>query len=259
VQQGGETLWLRANGLRIKAKIYQSARRSDHPVLAVVLHGDLLEPGAPPTYHYEFARRAAGQIDNLVVAALLRPGYADDEGDRSEGRQGLRTGDNYTPEVIDAVAQIAGALRARFHPAAALLVGHSGGAAISADVLGRHPGVVDGALLVSCPCDVTAWRRRMIRSQFSRIGPFSLLFLAPVKSLSPLDLAGGVRPSARIRLVVGSRDNTAPPEFTLRYAAALQRHGVDAAVRIAPGLEHNMLLEPVVFDQLRLLIGSLSK
>ena len=224
-----------------------------------MLHGDLLEPGSPPTYHYEFARRAAGRIDNLVVAALLRPGYADDEGDRSEGKQGLRTGDNYTPEVVDAVAKDIDALRERFHPAAAVLVGHSGGAAISADVLGRHPSAVDGALLVSCPCDLAAWRRSMLRSQFSRVGPFSLLFLAPVKSLSPLDLAAVVRPSARVRLIVGSRDSVAPPEFTARYAAALRRYGVDAGVEIAPGLEHNILLEPVVLDQLKLLIGSLSR
>ena len=118
VPSGGETMWIDANGLRLKTKIYKSSKMSDRSVLVLVLHGDLLAPGAPPTYHYAFARRAAEQMDDVVAAALLRPGYGDDDGDRSEGKQGLCTGDNYTPEVVDRVAQAIRTLQTKFHPAA---------------------------------------------------------------------------------------------------------------------------------------------
>ena len=50
------------------------------------------------------------KIDDSVVVALLRPGYRDHTGERSEGEQGLKTGDNYTPEVVEAVAQVDGVL-----------------------------------------------------------------------------------------------------------------------------------------------------
>jgi pimeloyl-ACP methyl ester carboxylesterase len=256
---GGETMWITANGLRLKTKIYRSSRSSDHPVLILVLHGDLLAPGEPPTYHYAFARTATERMNDVMAAALLRPGYADDDGDRSEGKQGMRTGDNYTPEVVDGVAQSIRTLQANFHPAATVLVGHSGGAAIAGDLLGRHPSQVNAALMVSCPCDLPVWRKHMMKYYFPKVGPFSLLFLAPVKSLSPIDLAGKVPPSTRVRMVVGDRDPVAPPELTREYAELLRRHGVDAAVTIAPGLTHNILLEPVVFEQLKSLVEVLEK
>ena len=250
----GETVWVAANGHPLKATIYKSAKLSPHPILIVVLHGDLLEARVAPSYHYEFARRLANQADDVVVAALLRPGYIDGVGDQSAGKRGFAIGDNYTPEIVDAIGQTVDALKAKFLPAATIIVGHSGGATISADLLGRQPGKVGAALLVSCPCDVPAWRHHMVRERFSHIGPFSLLFLLPVKSLSPLDLTSSVPPATRVRMVVGSQDLTAPPRFTQEYADALRKRGIDVAVTIAPGLEHNILLEPVVFDQLRELL-----
>lgn len=247
----GETLWLQANGLLLKTKIYRSARLSEHPTLIVVLHGD--SPFAPPSYQYAFARQAAGKIDNLVVAALLRPGYKDDAGDQSQGIRGKTTGDNYTPETVDAVAQVIDQLKARFNPAGTILAGHSGGAAITGNVLGRWPAEIDGALMVSCPCDLVAWRRHMLRMQWNPI------WLMPVKSLSPVDLADHVRPGVVVRMLVGSEDPLAPPELTQEYAAALRKHGDNVTVTVAPGLKHDILLEPVAFDALRNLVEAVSK
>jgi pimeloyl-ACP methyl ester carboxylesterase len=243
-------LWLNDGGLRLKTKIYKSANLTDRPVLLLVLHGDLLEAAPEPTYTYLFARRAAAQMDNLIAAAVLRPGYSDDAGDRSDGSRGLATGDNYTPQVVSAVADAVRELKARFHPLATVLAGHSGGSAIAADVLGREPAEADGTLLVSCPCNVPEWRKHMARAQFRRTGPLSLLFLLPVHSLSPLDRVDYVPRSAHVRMVVGSEDPTTPVKFTEEYANKLRGHGVDARVTIAPGLGHNILLTPVVFEQL---------
>lgn len=244
-----ETLWLSANGLRLKTEIYNHPTLNDHPTLIVVLHGD--SPFGPPSYQYEFARRAAVQIYNAVVVAILRPGYTDDSGDKSEGTRGETTGDNYTPQVVDAVAQAIEQLKGKFHPAATVLVGHSGGAAITADLLGRWPTEVNAALLVSCPCDLTKWRKHMYEMQKTPI------WLIPVQSLSPIELVNKVSPSVHVRMLVGSEDPVAPPALTEEYAEALKNHGVDVEVKIAPGLQHDILMQPVALVQLVMLVDSL--
>jgi pimeloyl-ACP methyl ester carboxylesterase len=252
----GEILWVKANGLRLKTNIYRSAKLSRHPVLIVVLHGDLLGVRAipPTTYHYLFAHEATMKMDDLIVAALLRPGYRDDTGEQSQGERGLTTGDNYTPEVVDAVAQVIDQLKGKFHPAHTVLAGHSGGAAITGDLLGRWPSGVDAAFMVSCPCDLVAWRKHM--QQMQNNNP---IWSVPVKSLSPIELAGKVLPSVRVRLLVGSEDPVAPAEMSERYAEVLRNHVDDVKVTIMPGLEHDILLEPVTLEALRTLVEMVRK
>jgi predicted esterase len=247
----GETLWLTGENLRLKLKIYKSEKLSGRPVLVIVLHGD--SPFHPPSYQYEFARDAAARFDNLMVAAVLRPGYADGTGDRSEGVRGLTTGDNYTPQVIDAIQQVIEQLKRKYKPSAVVLVGHSGGSAISADLIGRWPSLANGALLVSCVCDVTAWRKHMAEKQFNPI------WFAPVKSLSPTDLVDQISPSVHVRMLVGSKDDVAPPELTQKYAAALRARGIDVQVTVVQGLPHEILLEPASYDQLKALVKSVEK
>ena len=225
---------------------WRGSGATSHRVLVVVLHGDL----PSPSYHYEFSRQAALMINNVVIAALLRPGYTDGAGDRSDGEMGLTTGDNYTPDVVDTLAEIVRQLKQKFHPARTVLAGHSGGAAISADLLGRWPALANAALLVSCPCDVPVWRKHMLELQKNPI------WLAPVKSLSPMDLLDKIPHSVRVRMLVGGDDPVAPPQLSRRYADALRRQGDDVSLTIVPGLKHNMLLEPPVFDALKALVES---
>ena len=86
------------------------------------------------------------------------------------------------------------------------------------------------------------------------------IWSAPIHSLSPLELAqaGRVSPSVRVRLLVGSKDDVAPPELSQRYAEALRAHNVDATLTVVPGLEHDILLEPVKFEALKSLVRELS-
>jgi pimeloyl-ACP methyl ester carboxylesterase len=113
-------------------------------------------------------------------------------GERSEGEIGRAIGDNYTADRVDAVAGIIEQLKTKFHPAHTVLVGHSGGAAITGNLWGRHPSAVDGALLVSCDCDVTAWRKHMEQLQ-----PTNPAWTRPIAILSPRDVADGVSFGAR--------------------------------------------------------------
>jgi pimeloyl-ACP methyl ester carboxylesterase len=50
--------------------------------------------------------------------------------------RGYTTGDNWTPEAVNAVATVLSELKDRYHPRRAILVGHSGGAANSWQFIG---------------------------------------------------------------------------------------------------------------------------
>ena len=214
-----KTLWLEGNKLKLKTTIYESAKLTSHPVLVVVLHGDLLgfRMVPPTTYHYVFANEAARKMEDVVVAAVLRPGYRDHSGERSDGQQGLATGDNYTPEVVDAVAGVIELLKARFQPAHTVLTGHSGGAAITGDLLARWPSTVDGALVASCPCDLVAWRKYMMRLQNN-----NPIWSKPISGLSPQELATKVSPSVHVAVLVGEEDDVAPASMRA-YAETLKK------------------------------------
>lgn len=257
VHDSSEALWIPVRGGPIKATLYRSADLARHPTLVVVLHGDLLDPREVPSYHYAFAHRVAIQNTDVVVAALLRPGYTDGAGDQSGGWKGHAAGDNYTPEVIDTIGRAIDELRQRVAASATVLVGHSGGATIAADLIGRQPRDLNAALLVSCPCDVGRWRRHMAWNQVQALDLAAFLFLLPAQSLSPIDLVPNVPTSVAVDLVVGAQDAIAPPVLTEQYAAALRRRGITVTTTIAPGLGHNILLSPPVFQRLRGLLNRL--
>jgi predicted esterase len=245
----GATEWIPVASGKLKVRTFTSPAAGQHPILIVVLHGDA--PFARPSYQYEFAERAAGSGD-VVAAAILRPGYADPSGDASSGDRGLTTGDNYTRDRIDMIVAAVRQLQARHHARATVLVGHSGGAAIVADILGLYPDLARRALLASCPCDLPAWRAYM-----KSVHP-TPLWDEPVESLSPVDFATRVPRRDEIVLMVGGEDATAPPRFTQAYADALRKGGVRAEVDILPGRDHEVLLDPAVVQRLQRMIGSMT-
>ena len=269
-QIGGTTLWLDVAQGRVKAQVFARETVSDRPILVLVLHGDIPDPR--PDYQYLVAkavtvewpdapsvlpalRTALGtdwRDEEIVAAGILRPGYEDPYGDRSSGDMGRAIGDNYTLEVVDAIASVAQQLKASYNARAVVLVGHSGGGAIVANVLGRYPDLADGALLVACGCDPEAWRSRM-RAQ----NP-APIWDEPNPSLLPLSLVGQVRRETTVRLIVGEEDDVILPEDIRRYAEALQQRGVDAQLTIEPGLGHNMLITPAAFRELGFLIQELA-
>jgi pimeloyl-ACP methyl ester carboxylesterase len=245
----GRTEWIGDTGQRVKAELFPSSDAGTAPVLVIVLHGDA--PAAKPTYQYDFAAKAAMQLHGIIAAALLRPGYTDGEGDTSDGKRGDATGDNYTPEVLDRLDATVRKLKVDLHSSAVVLVGHSGGAALSADLIARDPGLANATLLLSCPCDVPAWRQHM-----KTLYP-SPLWDQPVPSVSPMDVVDKISQKMRIWMMVGDKDNVAPPDFTQRYAAALKKNGIDADVTVLPGRDHEILLDDAVIPELSKVIAVL--
>jgi pimeloyl-ACP methyl ester carboxylesterase len=264
-----ETQWIDVAGGRLKTQVFESRTDGRRPILILILHGDL--PNPPPDYQYIFAKLVTEGIpeyperstllrnalgpgwdkQDIVAAGILRPGYTDPSGDRSSGEMGRAVGDNYTPEVVDAVAAAARQLASKYDARAVVLVGHSGGGAIAANVLGRHPDVADAALLVACGCDPEAWRARMRARQ-----PRSI-WDGPISSLMPLALVDDIAPDTRVRLLQGANDDVVLPDDNRKYAAALRERGIDVQLNVAPGLGHNILMSPEAFRELGLLVNAL--
>lgn len=213
--------------------------------LIVVLHAD----GQPS--HYAFAAAAARAVPQSAAVAVLRPGYADGTGHSSPGDRGSGTGDNYTADRITAVGDSITALRARYPKARTILVGDAGGAAIAANLAGTRPGLLDGMVLVSCPCTLPEWRARMQKQDPAWGGT--------VTSLDPLKTSGGVLPSLRAAVLVGADDSVTPIPFSRAYAEALTLRGVATDYRIVPGKGHELLNDPEVLAATTRLAAALAK
>ena len=211
----------------LHAETFGPARGAQVRTLIVVLHSD----GAPD--HYRFAAAAAQAVPASAAVALLRPGYADAAGKTSPGERGTETGDNYTRDRIAAVGDAIAAVHRRYPNARIVLVGDAGGAAIAANLAGVRPGLIDGMVLVGCPCTLPEWRKLM-------------KWQDTVQSLDPLQTAGGIPSVLRAAVLVGADDQVTPVKFSRAYAEALTLRGIATDYRIVPGKGHDLLDHPEV-------------
>lgn len=223
---------------RLHLETFGAARPSQTRTLIVVLHGD--GDTAARSDHYRFAAEAARAVPESAAVALLRPGYDDAKGNRSPGERGSDTGDNFTSDRITAVGDAIASLRQRYADARIIIVGDAGGAAIAANLAGIRPGLIDGMVLVGCPCTLPEWRALMQAK--APAGGWG----TRVTSLDPLKTAGGVAPSLRVAVLVGADDKVTPAALSRAYAEALALRGVATDYRIVPGKGHDLLNDPEV-------------
>ncbi len=260
----GDVRWMDVPQGQLKTKVYATGSLSDSPVLVVVIHGDGGRGTPRPSLQYAIAqmiaegfdkpdipeefRRSLGpplRFDDVVAAGLLRPGYTDKEGDRSDGRLGNRTGDNHTHKVTEAVATAVNTLKKDFNARAVILIGHSGGATISANILALFTDTADAALLVGCGCDMAVIRARY----YDRTGYAA--WAAPTDSLDPMTTAHKVPAIKKVRLVAGENDDIVFPDDIRRYADALTANGVDVEMVVEPDHGHiSVFFTPVTFNTL---------
>jgi pimeloyl-ACP methyl ester carboxylesterase len=231
VIQGGE--------YRLHTEAFAARDVSKTPALVIVLHGDA--PRAKPGYHYRFAAAVAGQSSDVVAVGLLRPGYTDPAGNTSDGVRGLTTGDNYNARNTDSIAAAIGELKRRWNARKVVLVGHSGGAALTANILGRHPKAVDAAVVVACPCDVTKWRAHMYNQQ--RWDGW----LEKVDTVSPIEVMPNIASELPVRMLVGTADDVTPPSLSIEYEAAAKKLGKNVTLHQLEGVDHEALFAPAVF------------
>jgi len=107
-------------------------------------------------------------------------------------------------------------------------MGHSGGAAQLGSVIGQRAGLVDGAILLSCPCDVKRWR--------APNRPFP-------RSQSPSDFAASTSPATQVIAITGANDDNTYSALASDYVSSLQAAGVNAKFVEVPNAGHHRLSE----------------
>jgi pimeloyl-ACP methyl ester carboxylesterase len=239
---GGTAVLVGVQGHRMAGRAYLGSSPVPVSRLVVVIHGDA--PFVRPGYHYHFASALADRLPGTRVVAILRPGYADPYGGRSDGDRGFAVGDNYTRAFVDQLAAAISLLRSRSPELGTMLVGHSGGAALSADVALLYPGLVTRAFLVGCPCDVPAFRRHMARAQWNP------LWLVHVNSISPLQTLEGTQSRTSVIAISGSTDPIKLPEYAERYVSRARQLGMLADMIVLPDRGHEILNDPAVLERI---------
>ena len=242
-------LWVQGGPYQLFARAFSSKTLSVHPILVIVLHGDGPPPYEHPDYQYDFASKVAAMNQNVVAVGLLRPGYMDPDGNHSEGKSGERDGDNWNAQNTDAIANAIEKLKRRYKAEKVIVAGHSGGAVITANILGRYPQLIDAALLVSCPCgDVNVWRESMF--QLTHIP----VFKGNIISLSPITQIKSISNLVPIVMMTGTEDNVAPLRVAEQYQAAALKAGKNITLIKLPGRPHNTFVYPKVFTELEEII-----
>lgn len=207
-----------ANGLAYEA-FGAASGSGGRPVLAVFVHGDV-SAGGPADYMYAYAKQFAAGRKNVVAVALLRPGYYDRTGHRSDGSDNGRR-DTFHSGNNRAVAGAISELRQRYNARSVVALGHSGGAGTIGVVAGNNPGLINGLVLVSCPCDVPAWNASRGRR--------------PGSAQSPVDYVSGIPGGTPIVAVTGQADDNTRPELATDYVAKAQARGLPAKVQLVGG------------------------
>ena len=215
--------WLRAGQLCLGVETFGADNVSPRPQLVVMIHGDSSK-GGPVDYFYPIAKQVSAEPD-VVAVALLRPGYGDGAGKVSDGRNWGRV-DLYTPENIDAVAAALRQLKTQYKARRLIVLGHSGGAVTTAIMIGRYPGLIDVAMLISCPCDIVKWNQMIHRTAFTR-------------SLLPMAYLDRVAKTTDVVAMTGRDDAWTAPSTVTGYVDGLKARGVDAVFIPVPVNNHD--------------------
>lgn len=194
--------------------------------LIIFIHGDGYG-GGPSDYMYWNARRFGTK--GVVAIGLIRPGYYDSEGNHSTGNS-YRDWDNYRPDVIATVAAAIEVLKNHYQADYVVLAGHSGGSMISGVIIGKHPSLVNAAVLGACGCNVPDWR--IMRRGYNN---WRL-------SLSPHDFIGKIDKKTTVVAVTGGNDGNTKPVLARDYVASLKGKGIDATYIEVPGVGHDYIV-----------------
>ena len=191
--------------------------------LVVILHGDLWRGGAVDQM---FPLGMAVAHRGVSTVVMIRPGYSGGGG-RSSGRatRNQRHHERYSTGEIDSIATAVAELKSYHNAKRLVLVGYGGGAIIAGMMLGRHSDLVDGVVLVACPCDVPRWR--------------SARGLKPLPAAeSPHEWLDEAAADARIIAITARRDRLTHWRLAKEYVAAAQARGLKANFARVTGARH---------------------
>jgi len=194
--------------------------------LVVYLHGD----GSRVIRPSDYLKHAASRIEkkNVAHVILMRPGYFDSTKNSSTGVSNRRSrrGTSYNSHNVEEIALAIKNLKGHHKPNKTIIVGHSGGAAIAALILGRHPGTAKGAILAACPCDVNKW----VQMGGKRLGK---------TALSPHDYVESIEPDVSVIALTGMQDNNTFPILSIEYIEKLKNNNINGEFIGVEGETHN--------------------
>ncbi len=239
-----------ADEICTKIRTYKSNNLSENPILLIALHGD--SPFNNPSYHYKFAERIADKSNNLIAIGMLRPGYTDDMNRTSDGIKGDAVGDNYDKARVSQIANAIQQLESYYKPSILILAGHSGGSAITANLIALYPDLVDHAFIVSCPCNVNTWREDMYKLTKKPI------FRGALETVSPVELVEHISRKIKITMFSGATDIVAKTELSGEYKSVLETATVDVNLHIIDG-EHDIFLKNEVITSIVEIVGGYNK
>jgi hypothetical protein len=221
---------------------------SDKPkVMLIWLHGDI-SSGGPANYHFRDAETATSKLKDFspLSVALVRPGYDDGSGRTSTVAEGHGARqDHYTNVNITEVASAIDNLKSYYKPEKTILIGHSGGAAYAANIIGMFPDTAQGAVIVSCPCDLQAWR--------SGRQPWTA-------SEDPKKWISFIKSTTQVAALTGDGDTNTLPILAENYVAQLVQRGIQAEFTLLANTPHNgALASNGVITTLNKMIGQMQK
>jgi pimeloyl-ACP methyl ester carboxylesterase len=137
-----------------------------------------------------------------------------------------RRGTSYNAQYVEEVALAIEKLKSHHKPKKTILVGHSGGAAIAALILGRHPGTATGAILAACPCNVDTWVE--MAGKTSGRG-----------ALSPHNYVANIEKGVNVTALTGTKDRNTFPILAAEYVEELKANNIHGKFIGVEGETHN--------------------
>jgi len=201
--------------------------------LVIFIHGDQSDNGP-----------VSGMINNAqgtpvpngtVKVAILRPGYFDKAGNKSTGND-CRRRDCVTVTSLDEMTAAVQSLKNHYKPSKTILIGHSGGAATSGVMIGRTPGIAEGAILLACPCNISQY-----------------LFMRGISgaynSLSPSDFIKNIPKTTKVFAITGASDSNTQDVLARDYVKSLTDLNIYAQYKSLPNIDHNKVNEIYVIEE----------
>jgi predicted esterase len=225
---------INANGecLAIQSYFYKNKFPHKNSKLLIFIHGDGAKGGRPSDY---LKHQATFFLDaNTLSTVLIRPGYYDSHGNYSTGEsyafdcEGLAC-DGYRKKTIATLAAAIKELKDFYQPRCTILIGHSGGAMMSAVILGKYPHLVNGAVLASTTNNVHEWTNRHGWGTWPH-------------SLSPHEWASKIPRDTFIYIVSGNKDTNTYPEMARAYYESLKKLKIPAYFISVPSGTHNSIV-----------------
>ena len=187
--------------------------------LVIFIHGDQVE--TKNIYFDTFASEFVHP--DILLISITRPGWTNIKDHKSEGKLNISNGDNYIPkEDVDPIYRVIKKLKKKFKTLETLVVGHSGGAAITGILFGRFTKLVDSAILISCPCIVPLWRRDYYNNIIKKTN--KLFCMPKFKSHSPHQYVKKISSNLNIHIFAGNQDKNTLPIYSEEYQILLKQN-----------------------------------